>query len=60
MVPNWGGTPVDGGELFVNEDEEFFLLVNDSAVTVIQPVGGDPLDNPERMRRLEHLVVSWT
>lgn len=59
LVPPWGGTRVDGGELFINEEDQYFLLVNDSCVTVIQPVGDDALDNPERMKRLEHLVISW-
>ena len=60
LVPAWGGTHVEGGELFLSGDRRFFLLANDTAVTVIQPLDDDAIDDPERMQRLESLKVSWS
>lgn len=63
LIPSWMGTPVEGGELFLSkvaDFPEFFVLVGESALTVIQPIEDDVLETPERMYALEHLVVGWT
>ncbi|HEX2057844.1 MAG TPA: hypothetical protein VHI71_05695 [Actinomycetota bacterium] len=63
MIPSYEGTRVDGGELYVSPDRTFFLLVGDTAVTIIQPFGedgcGGEMDHPQRLDRAERLVVTW-
>jgi hypothetical protein len=63
LAPTWKGTPVDGGELYVNDGDKdlsgFYLLVGHTALTTIQPIGDGRLNDPGRLRRVEHLTVTW-
>jgi hypothetical protein len=60
MVPNWRGTAVKGGELFRGRsaDAPYYVLAAESAVAVIMPQHGVPLDTVAAS--LEDLTVSWT
>ena len=58
--PAWKGQETNGGELYVDRKQEFFLLVTETAITSIQPVDeGDRLDSPDRLSLLQDLSVHW-
>lgn len=59
LLPPWRGTPVEGGSLYVSEDHSFFVLASPTAVVAIEPLQEGQVDDPARMRRLEHLRVAW-
>jgi hypothetical protein len=64
MVPRWSGTPVAGGDLYVDESQTpngdlttTLYLVNDTAVAVLQPAPTAAED--EVIARLAGLSVAW-
>ena len=58
-LPAWGGTAVEGGELFVNRangPREHFVLVGEGAMTTVVPAGGAALDD-RAVQRLASVVI---
>lgn len=60
-APAWEGQKTDGGELYVDRDQGYFLLVTETAIASIQPVNeGDRLEDPERLSLIQQLRIYWS
>jgi hypothetical protein len=59
LVPAHRGTPVVGGELYFESSPPHFLLVGDTALSVIQPTSSDHHGSADELSALERTRVQW-